>query len=83
MQFEVDNIYHVFNRGNDSQKIFFSSENYLFFLEKINTYINPYADILAWCLMPNHFHLMVYIKQTEVEISELLTSNIVVQKKNL
>jgi len=61
MIFERGHIYHIFNQGSNRQQIFFKQENYLFFLSKINTYITPYADILAWCLMPNHFHLMVYV----------------------
>ncbi|MBN2634646.1 MAG: transposase [Prolixibacteraceae bacterium] len=70
MQFTTDHIYHIFNRGNNSQPIFFSRENYLFFLQKIKTHITPYADILAWCLMPNHFHLMIYVNNVEVEVIE-------------
>jgi len=35
MKFEVDHIYHVYNRGNNSQRVFFSRENYLFFLQEI------------------------------------------------
>lgn len=38
----------------------------MFFLKKLNTYITPFADILAWCLMPNHFHLMVYTKRITI-----------------
>ncbi len=68
MQIEKDYIYHIYNQGNNSQKIFFEQENYLFFLKKIRTYISPYADILAWCLMPNHFHLMVLVNETEVAV---------------
>lgn len=68
MQFETNNIYHIYNRGNNSQRIFFSKRNYLFFLSKIKTYINPFADILAWCLMPNHFHLMIYTLQLKIKI---------------
>jgi len=75
MQFEPENLYHIYNRGNNSQIIFFRRENYLFFLQKIRTYICPFADILAWCLMPNHFHLMVYIKFCELPISELVTGS--------
>ena len=37
-------------------------DNYLFFLKKINLHLLPHVDVLAWCLMPNHFHLMVYVK---------------------
>jgi putative transposase len=66
MYFEKDGIYHIFNQGNKKQPIFFNRENYLFFLRKIKTQVLPYADVLAWCLMPNHFHLMVYVRETEV-----------------
>ena len=62
MNFESGNLYHIYNQGNNRQQLFFSRENYLFFLKKIKKHILPHADILAWCLMPNHFHLMVYVK---------------------
>lgn len=75
MQFEPNHMYHIFNRGNNAQKIFFKDENYLFFLKKVRLYICPYADILAWCLMPNHFHLMVYVNQIGITLSEQVTEN--------
>ncbi|MEA3452054.1 MAG: transposase, partial [Bacteroidota bacterium] len=62
MILESSYIYHIYNQGNNRQRIFFNRENYLFFLRKIHKHILPYADILAWCLMPNHFHLMVRVK---------------------
>jgi len=65
MQFEEGYIYHIYNQGNNRQQIFFNRENHLYFLRKINTYILPYGDILAWCLMPNHFHLMVLVNNLE------------------
>lgn len=67
MFFERDNIYHIYNQGNNRQKIFFKSENYYYFLKKINEHILPFSDIIAYCLMPNHFHLMVYVKKVEIE----------------
>ena len=69
MQFEKGYIYHIYNQGNNRRQIFFNRENYLFFLRKVHTYILPYADILAWCLMPNHFHFMVLVNELEVPIS--------------
>lgn len=75
MYFEADHLYHIYNRGNNSQKIFFSRENYLFFLEKIKKYILPHADILAWCLMPNHFHLMVHVNTIDTDVSQGFTSS--------
>ncbi len=68
MYFEQGHLYHIYNQGNNRQKVFFSRDNYLFFLKKMGKYISPYADILAWCIMPNHFHLMVYVKEVEIEV---------------
>ncbi|HEY0898423.1 MAG TPA: transposase [Sphingobacteriaceae bacterium] len=55
-------IYHIYNRGNNGQQIFFSRDNYLYFLKKLQKEILPHCDVLAYCLMPNHFHLMVKMK---------------------
>ena len=73
MQFESGYLFHIFNQGNNRQKIFLELENYLFFLKKIRVHVLPFADILAWCLMPNHFHLMVYVNQIEVSPSATLS----------
>ncbi len=60
MQLTEGEIYHVYNRGNNKQKIFFKSENYSYFVKGIERYLLPYGDLLAWCLMPNHFHLLIH-----------------------
>ena len=52
-------IYHVYNRGNNRQPIFLEPENYNYFLRKVQTYLVPNCDILAYSLMPNHFHFLV------------------------
>jgi len=59
MHFQEGEAYHIYNRGNNKQLIFFNDENYLFFLRKIKVQLKPYCDILCWCLMPNHFHLII------------------------
>ena len=63
MNFESDQIYHVYNRGNQKQTIFFEERNFLLFLRKIRKELLPFCDIVVWCLMPNHFHLIIYAKQ--------------------
>jgi putative transposase len=73
MQFETLNIYHIYNQGNNRQPIFFSRENYLYFLKKMKEYLLPYVDILAWCLMPNHFHWMVYVREADAVITDGVT----------
>lgn len=67
MHFETDHIYHVYNRGNNRIKIFFNDANYQFLLRKIETEWLDYCDIFSYCLMPNHFHLMVHAKTAGCE----------------
>lgn len=71
MYFQTGHLYHIYNQGNNRQPVFFNRDNYLFFLEKIKTHLIPYCDVLAWCLMPNHFHWMVLVNKLEAEIAYL------------
>ncbi len=57
MHFEENFTYHVYNRSN--QTVFKTRDNYLYFLRKFRNYILPFSDVIAWCLMPNHFHFML------------------------
>ncbi len=59
MEFLPNEAYHIYNRGNNKQIIFYNEENYFFFLRKMQSQIKPHCDILCWCLMPNHFHLII------------------------
>jgi putative transposase len=51
--------YHIYNRGNNKQRIFFTDANYLFFLKKVRDQISPICKIISYCLMPNHFHFII------------------------
>lgn len=57
------NYYHIYNKGNNSENIFFDNDNYLHFLRLYSKYINPIADTFAWCLLKNHFHIILRIKE--------------------
>ncbi|MCF8370627.1 MAG: hypothetical protein K9H64_03325 [Bacteroidales bacterium] len=50
---------HLYNQGNNKVPIFYKKANYIFFLEKVRKHLYPHCDILAWCLMPNHFHFLL------------------------
>ena len=70
MNFDKGYIYHIYNQGNNQRQVFIKTENYYFFLRKVKEFLLPYTDILAWCLMPNHFHFMVLIKEMELLIDD-------------
>ncbi len=59
MKLEPNSFYHVFNRGNNKRRIFFNESNYLSFIDKMKIHLCPVADVIAYCLMPNHFHLVL------------------------
>jgi REP element-mobilizing transposase RayT len=61
--FAPDIYYHFYNRGNNRQSIFFEVENYLYFLGGVKKYLLPAAQIVAYCLMPTHYHILVCIKK--------------------
>ena len=54
--------YHIFNRGINRQAVFFTEDNYFYFLSLIRKYCINHMHILAYSLLPNHFHLIVKIK---------------------
>jgi putative transposase len=64
-----DNYYHVYNHAVANNQLFVKHENYLFFLKKMIEHLCPIADIFAYCLMPNHFHLALRIKPENEIIS--------------
>lgn len=68
MQFNENHLYHIYNRGNNQQQIFYNKENYLLFLRNIQKFIYPVTDIVAWCLMPTHFHLLIHASNKTIEI---------------
>ena len=65
---EFGKYYHIYNRGINSSKLFMENANYKHFLSLYEKYINPIADTFAWCLMNNHFHFLLRIKE-EKEIN--------------
>jgi putative transposase len=57
--------YHVFNRGNNRENLFFEERNYRHFLRLYAKYVLPVVDTYAYCLLPNHFHLLIRVKLEE------------------
>lgn len=59
------NFYHIYNRGNNRENIFVQQRNYAYFMDLWWKHISPIAETWACCLIRNHFHAAVYIKNNE------------------
>lgn len=75
-EYEIGGYYHVYNRGVEKRIIFLDDQDYTVFIGLIKKYLageevarknrHPYSrldkevQLLAYCLMPNHFHLLLY-----------------------
>lgn len=72
---EPDYYYHIYNRGINRQKIFVDKNHYCWFLLLCKKYILEHADILSYCLIPNHFHLLIYIHPQGTWYNEPIGNN--------
>jgi len=59
---ERGQIYHIYNRGVNRENIFVEKRNYSYFLQLYTQHILPIADTFAYCMLKNHFHILVRIK---------------------
>lgn len=64
-QLEPGRFYHIYNRGINGETIFKQEKNYQFFLAKYLLYIAPVVDTYCYCLLKNHFHLLIRIKEQD------------------
>jgi putative transposase len=73
-QYVEGGYYHVYNRGVEKRDIFLDAKDYQMFLRYLRAYftderlfargrprpnLSSTLDIISYCLMPNHFHLLL------------------------
>lgn len=79
MKIVAGEIYHIYNQGNNRETVFYSHEDYLQFLVFFRKFVFPHCSTLCYCLMPNHYHFLVYATEGSavmrlsgnIEVSEL------------
>lgn len=67
-----DGYYHIYNRGINGAPTFFEEKNYAYFLKQYAQYVHPFVKTYAYCLLGNHFHLLIQVR-TEQDLLELFT----------
>lgn len=60
-----DTYYHIYNRGNNRENIFIQERNYAHFMRLYWRYLEQVAETFAFCLLRNHFHLVVRIRSID------------------
>ena|SRR6266498_1044484 len=58
--------YHIYNRGINGEDLFKEERNYSYFKTLLTRHLLSCTDILTCCLMKNHFHLCIQVKNTKV-----------------
>lgn len=71
---EQDHYYHIFNRGINSESIFKSSGNKEYFLMLFNKYLENKVEVLAYCLLKNHFHFVIRLNEDEQIVTQSLSN---------
>jgi REP element-mobilizing transposase RayT len=59
---EKDRYFHIYNKGNNHGLLFFKEPNYDYFLKRYSDYLHDHVSTYAYCLLPNHFHLLIRTK---------------------
>ena len=71
MKINAHEIYHIYNQGNNRETIFYAVEDYLEFLLLFRKYVYTHCKVLAYCLMPTHFHFLIYATEDSATIKRI------------
>ncbi|GHT77473.1 hypothetical protein AGMMS50262_18580 [Bacteroidia bacterium] len=74
---EDGKFYHIYNQGNNGENLYYDDNNYIYFMQKLDWYLSDYLEIYAFCLMPNHFHLLVRVRaldELETHLKETIAA---------
>lgn len=55
--------YHIFNCTKNGDPLFYDEEDYHYFLKLYRTHIVPIAETYAYCLLQDHLHLLLRIRE--------------------
>ena len=70
-----DTYYHIYNRGVNGENIFVEERNYDLFLRLFEKHLQPVTDLFAYCLLKNHFHLLIKTLRVPRKTLKVSTSN--------
>lgn len=66
IEFIPGDFYHIYNKAVANSHLFFEDKNYSFFISRVKNYLLDCVDVLAYCLMPNHYHLLIKVNSSGI-----------------
>ncbi|MBM3253539.1 MAG: transposase [Candidatus Omnitrophica bacterium] len=74
----IDYPHHITQRGNNKETVFFEDKDRVFYLKTLSKYSHKQEfEILAYCLMVNHVHLLVVPKKEDSLARGIGSTNLV------
>ena len=74
----------MYNKAIDQRKLFYEEADYQRFLNNFKKYFSPYLDVISFCLIPNHFHFMIRIKEEKsVDVAFIKSEDTAASRKYL
>lgn len=66
--------YHIYNRGRKGQRLFYHEPDYQKMLQAMFLFKNRFKGfrILAYSFLPNHFHLIIKVSRSGLEVSKFI-----------
>ncbi len=71
MKIIANQLYHIYNQGNNKELIFREHCDYILFLKKFREKLLHSCQVVSYCLMPNHFHFLINTTDKSVSIVKL------------
>lgn len=71
MNIIAEEVYHIYNQGNNRETIFIDNKDYIEFLTLFRKFVLPHCKVLAYCLMPNHFHFEIYATESSAVVKKV------------
>ena len=71
---EKDAYYHIYNKGINGCAIFQNDENKRYFLKQLSKHLEYKILVFAYCLMDNHFHLVIRLKEEEEIVTQAFSN---------